>query len=127
MFVARLVLQEVAAVVNAAATALGGLIPLPEGCDFVTIHLDYTNGDEASIAVWPTFLDRAGGIESQWMDWTVAAGNKVLTNNTLTLNATGTANFTFDVRGVGLMRFFEQATGGTPTGLLAATLTLKGS
>jgi len=127
MFIARLVLRETASVVHAAATALGGVVTLPEGCDYVTIHLDYTKGDEASIAVWPTFFDRLGGIESRWMTWTAAAGNKTLTTNALTMNATGTANYRFDVGGYALMRFFELAVGGTPDGILAATLTLKGS
>lgn len=123
----RTVLRETASVVHAAAFALGGVIPLPADVSYVTIHLNYTKGDEASIAVWPTFLDILGGIESRWMTWSAAAGNKTFTTNALTMNATGATNFTFDVTGQGIMRFFELAVGGTPSGLLAATLTLKGA
>ena len=121
----RVVLQSPAAVVTAAATQIGGVVPLDRPYDYATIYLDYTKGDETSVDVYPRSLDILGGIDAQWMEWSAAAGNKAPTVCTLRLTATGTYEYTYNVAGKTLLRFIVDATGGTPTGTLAATVILK--
>lgn len=119
-------LQTTAATISAAVAQLGGVIPIPDGYNWATVNLYYVKGDETSLTVYPTFLERMGGVEAQWMTWTAAAGAKTSTLNSLSMTATGSYMYTFDVQGKAHMRFFEVAVGGTPTGTLIASVTLKG-
>jgi len=118
-------IQPTATTISGSGAALGGLIDLPAGHDYLTILLEYTKGDETSVEVYPFFLAKAGGIEAQWMDWTAAAGTKTATVNELSLTASGSYTYTFDVSGQALCYFYHQATGGTPTGTLKATVIVK--
>jgi len=120
-----LVLQE-ATTIGGVEVAMGSIIPVGE-YEWMTVYLDYVNGDEAGVWVYPKFLNRAGGVEAQWMDFTVAAGDKVPTLNRLDLTVTGGYYATFDVRGQTLARLFNLADGGTPTGTLTAIIILKGN
>lgn len=122
----RIVLQATATTISAVATMLGTPIPIPGGYNYATLNLTYVNGDETSLTVYPTFLDQMGGVEAQWMEWTAAAGAKTPTVCSLSMNASGSYQYTFDITGKANMRFFEVAVGGTPTGTLVATVTLKG-
>lgn len=122
----RIAQQETAAVIHATATAIGGIIPVGE-YEWMTVLLEYVNGDETHVDVYPVFLDQAGGIAAPWQEWTAAAGAKTATACTMRLAATGPYSRTFDVRGIQNVVLYEDATGGTPTGTLEVIVVLKGN
>lgn len=114
---------KAAAVTTAAETVMGAEIQCG-AYDTITLFLDYVNGDETSVAVIAKFLRTTGGTEYPHVDWTAAAGVKTATANSFSMNATANRYITFNIKGVEFIKFYEDATGGTPTGTLAASYTM---
>ena len=116
---------QAATVLNATETAIHGPMPL-ENVDFLTIFLTYVKGDETHVDVVPYFYPDFTESGYQWTEWTTAAGVTTGVDNLLRLTATVKRAYTFDVRGLSAVQFFQQATGGTPTGTLAVKITMTG-
>lgn len=114
---------QAATVITAAETVMGGEIKCGAYDTFI-LWLNYVNGDETNVAVVLKFLRVTGGTEYPLMDWTAAAGAKTLTANSFVMSATGNHYIVLDVRGVEIIKFYEDATGGTPSGTLAASYTM---
>jgi hypothetical protein len=114
---------QAATTIHAAETVMGGEIQCG-GYDTLVLWLDYTKGDETSVAVIPKLLRVSSGTEYQLQDWTAAAGAKTVTANSFVMSATGNHYIILDVRGIEIVKFYEDATGGTPTGTLAAAYTM---
>ena len=117
---------KAAAVTTAAETAIGGdSAEIKCGrYDTLALFLDYVKGDETNVAIIAKFLRTTGGTEYPHIDWTAAAGAKTLTANSFVMSATGNHYIVFDIRGLEFIKFYEDATGGTPTGTLAASYTM---
>ena len=92
--------------------------------DSLTLFLDYVNGDETSVAVIAKTLRVSEGTEYPDVAWSAAAGAKTATANSYTMDATANRVITFDIRGVEIIKFYQDATGGTPTGTLAAAYSM---
>lgn len=116
---------QAATTITAAETAMGTNPEILCGAyDKLTLFLDYVNGDETSVAVIAKFLWASGGTEYPHVDWTAAAGAKTATANSFTMDASANRYIVFDIRGLEIIKFYQDATGGTPTGTLAATYTM---
>ncbi len=117
------VLQAATTVVKTAETDMGEEVSCGH-YDTITIFLDYVKGDETGVYVIPYALLETGGDEYQWQTWSATAGDKTSTSSRALMTATGKYYITFDVRGIRFIKFKHQASGGTPTGTLAANYTL---
>jgi len=93
--------------------------------DTITLWVDYTNGDETAIYIYPKFYHESGGTGYQWQDWSAAIGDKTVTTNRLQMTATGNYYAVFDVNGIGFVKFFSIVPDGTPTGTMGVYATLS--
>jgi len=122
----RIALQETAATVDAAKTAIGGIVPIGEA-EWMTLLLEYVAGDETHVDIYPEYLDKAGGIAAPWSEWGVVGGVNTRVENVLRLTVTGSYEYTFNVQGHINAVIYNDATGGTPTGTLEVIAILKGN
>lgn len=114
---------QAATTITAAETAMGAEIACG-AYDTLTVWLDYVKGDETNVTVVPKFLRVSGGTEYPLMDWTATPGTKNPTDNTFVISATANRYIVLDVRGKEFIKFYQDATGGTPNGTLAAAYTM---
>ena len=122
----RIALQETADTIDAQSTPIGGIVPIGE-YEWMTLLLEYVAGDETSVDIFPVYLDKADGIESQWSEWTEALGIHTRVAQRLRLTVTGAYEFTFNVQGHINAVIYNDANGGTPTGTLEVIAILKGN
>jgi hypothetical protein len=125
MQIARGTLQAATVISKTTQTLIGQELRCG-GYDFITLFLEYTNGDETGILVQAHMLQESGGTEFQDQSWTAAAGTKSATVNEYTATATGDHYITFDIRGIEYIKFTQGGSNndGTPTGTLAASYTM---
>jgi len=103
--------------VHAARTQIGAAIDVGNE-DYITFFLNYSKGDETSIAIQAVFQFESGGSDFIEGEWGAAPGTRSFTENLYTMDATKLRPITFDVRGIEIIKLYEQASGGTPTGQL---------
>ena len=96
--------------------------------DFLTLFMEYVNGDETGVIIQAHLMDTAGGTAHQDVSWTGSAGSKTPTANQYVLTASGNHYITFDIRSVEFLKFTQGGSDndGTPTGTLAASFTMVG-
>lgn len=112
-----------AAVIHASETQVG--------CDIdvgmysrLTLFFEYTKGDETGVYVRVGLLGDEGWDEYPLGTWTDAAGTLTFGASKWYLTATGNASVQLDIRGYDVVRVYEQANGGTPSGTLSVKYTL---
>ena len=109
---------QAATTIAAIETNIHGVIPL-EGTDWVSLLLDYTKGDETGVYIrW----DYAGDYQATY--WTFAGNDWTGVEQRIYLTATGQYEFRIDVRGRQIIKFTQDANGGTPTGTLAVKISM---
>lgn len=108
---------QTASIIHAAETVLGTEIDV-SNYSTMAIYIDYTNGDETNVAIIPKILRVTGGDEHPIGTWSTAAGAKTITADTYVMSATGKHVIVLDVKGYNIIKLYEDATGGTPTGTL---------
>lgn len=122
-----------ATVVTAAETVIGGPINL-KLFNSVTIYLDYTKGDETSWDLIIKGLSATGGDEHQLMKFSESGGVITGTAVKWQFTATGKHQITLTKTGNHLdnvripndfIKLYGDATGGTPTGTVQITYSLK--
>ena len=120
-------LQAATTISKTTETEIYGEIDV-RGYDYITLFMDYVNGDETGLKIYPYFLHTSGGTEYQLTEWATASGIGVNTDQALKFTATTSTYCTFDVRGINIVKFYQGGSDndGTPTGTLAAYATLKG-
>ena len=120
------ILQAAATIAKTTETVMKGEI----GCDgynTLTLFVDYVNGDETGVVIYPYFLAVSGGTEYPEQDWTSAVGERtILTRNTYKLTASDSVMLTFDISGKTFIKFYQGGAinDGTPTGTIAARYTM---
>ena len=121
------VVQAATTIAKTTQTDMGSEI-LCAHYDYITLFLQYVNGDETGVIVQAHVMPESGGTAHQDLSWTAAAGTKTATANQYTLTATGNVYIMLDVRGIEFIKFTQggSADDGTPTGTLAAQYTMLG-
>ena len=119
----KIVDLQAATTIHAAETVMGGEIDV-SGYSRVGIFVTYTKGDETSVKVIPKFLVAAGGTEHPDCSWSGAAGTRTVTADTYSMTASGSHFILLNVENHALMKLYEDATGGTPSGTLLVKYTL---
>jgi len=92
----------------------------------LVVWLDYTKGDETSVAIIPKFLAVGGGDEHPYMEWSTDDA-KLRVAKTFVLSASAKAYIVLDVKAVTQVKIYQDATGGTPTGTLQVSYVLSRS
>ncbi|MCK5281866.1 MAG: hypothetical protein KAK00_00490 [Nanoarchaeota archaeon] len=115
---------QTASVIHAAETVIGSEIDV-RNFSTMCIYIDYTNGDETSVDIIPKFLRVSSGDEYPDCSWSGAAGTRTVTADIYRLTATGKHFLVLDVRGKNIIKLYEDATGGTPTGTVAVSYALS--
>lgn len=114
---------KASAVTTAAETVVGAELNV-KSADKITLWVKYTKGDETSVAIVPKFLHTTGGDEYALGSWDAAAGAKTFTADSLVVSATGNYYVTLDIASLSYIKFYEDATDGTPTGTTAIAYAL---
>lgn len=125
MQTARGTLQAATTIAKTTQTDIGSEIKCG-GYEYITLFLEYTNGDETGLLIQAHMLQVSGDTEFQESDWSAAAGTRTVTANEYKLTATGDHYITFDIRGIEYIKFTQGGSDndGTPTGTLAASFTM---
>ena len=118
----KTVALKAAAVTLAAETVIGGEIDV-RNYNTMVVYVNYVNGDETSVDIIPKVLHAPSGNEYPFMEWSEAAVF-LRTAKIFRLTATGKAYIVLDVRGINIIKLYEDATGGTPTGTTAVDYTV---
>ena len=120
------ILQAATVIPKTTQTLVGAEIDVTRG-QKLTVHFAYTKGDETGLKITPYFLDQLGGTKYQVNEWAATSGAWVGSPASITLTASKTASFTWDVSGVQGFRLEVGGSNndGTPTGTFAASYTLK--
>lgn len=92
---------------------------------WLTLHFDYSKGDETQVDIKIYGLHTGGGTEYANTLWSESAGVYTREVEIYRLAATSKSQLTLDVRGKRLVKIYEDATGGTPDGTLGVGYTLK--
>jgi len=126
-YIAHGVIQEATTIAKTTQTVMG--VELACGhYDFLTLYLDYVNGDETGVIVKASIKQATGGTAYQDCSWTGSAGTKTVTQNEYKMTASGNHYIVFDIRGCEYISFTQGGSDndGTPTGTLAASYTMTG-
>ena len=122
----RAVLIATATTIEAAESIIGKEIQCA-GYDVLSLFVDYTKGDETSLSIIPYSMFETGGDGFQFQTWTMSGAVRTFTKSVFSLTATGKYLMMFDVSGIEYIRFHQDATGGTPSGTIAAAYAMAGS
>ena len=114
---------QTASVIHATETVIGSEIDVSTA-SYMTIFFEYLQGDEDSVAIIPKVLRVTGGTEHPANSWSSSAGVKTVTANSHSVSTDGNHYIVLDVRGLNIIKLYEDATGGTPDGSLAVSYTL---
>lgn len=119
------VLQAATTIAKTTQTLIGSEIDC-RGQSYLTIYFTYTKGDETGLIITPSVLRESGGTAYPYAERTATGGAITLTDTKITLTASKSSYMTFNVQGIGLMKFTQGGSNndGTPTGTLAASYTL---
>ena len=113
---------QAATTILATETAMGDAIDT-RNYDQMVIWLDYTKGDETGVYVVPKYLAKPSGDEHEHMEWSVD-DHQVKSAKDFYLTATGKAYIVLDVKAFPIVKLYNDANGGTPTGKLQVSYTL---
>ena len=115
----RVVTKEIqaATIIHATETVIGLAIDT-RNFNTLVLYVDYAKGDETGVYIIPKFLRVPSGDEHPLCSWSSAAGTKTITADKFYLTATGKHYIMIDVRGLNLVKLYEDANGGTPDGTL---------
>lgn len=113
---------QAATTILATATAMGSAIDT-RNYDSMVVWLDYTKGDETGVYVIPKYLAAVSGDEHEHMEWSVDDHQAKVAKD-FYLTASGKAYFVLDVKAFPLVKLYNDANGGTPTGTLQVSYTL---
>lgn len=119
------VLQAATTIAKTTQTLIGHEIDC-RGQSYLTLYFDYVKGDETGLIITPLVLMESGGTAYPYAERTATGGAITLTDTKITLTADKSSYMTFNVQGIGLMKFTQGGSNndGTPTGTLAASYTL---
>ena len=119
-------LQAATVIAKTTQTLIGAEISC-NGYEYLTLFFNYVKGDETGLIITPSVLTEKGGTAYPYAERTATGGAFTLTDTKITLTANKSSYMTFDVRGLGAMKFTQGGSNndGTPTGTLAAYYTLK--
>ncbi len=118
----KTVVLKAAAVTKGPETVIGAEIDV-RNYNTMVIYVDYVNGDETSVDIIPKFIHTKTGNEYPFMEWSQAA-IALKSTKKFRLTATGNDYIVLDVRSMNVIKLYEDATGGTPTGTTAVNYTL---
>lgn len=108
---------------DATETVIGAEVDVSNYTRMIT-WLDYTKGDETGVYLIPKFLTETGGGEHQFMEWSTGS-EAVKTARKFYLTATGSSYVVLDVQATNIIKWYDDANGGTPTGSLSVRYTLS--
>lgn len=119
------VLQAATTIAKTTQTLVGSEIDC-RGQSYLTFYFDYAKGNETGLIITPSVLRVSGGTAYPYAERTATGGAITLTDTKITLTASKSSYMTFNVDGLGLMKFTQGGSNndGTPTGTLAASYTL---
>jgi len=119
------VLQAATVIAKTTQTLIGSEIDC-RGQEYLTLYFAYVKGDETGLIITPSVLMEPGGTAYPYAERTATGGAITLTDTKITLTADKSSYMTFNVQGIGLMKFTQGGSNndGTPTGTLAASYTL---
>ena len=120
-------LQAATVIAKTTQTTIGAEINCAH-YDYITLFMQYVKGDETGIIVQAHVMPTSGGTAHQNASWSATAGTKTATANQYTMTASANRYITFDVLGIGFIKFTQGGSNndGTPTGTLAASYTMAG-
>ena len=120
------ILKASGVIAKTTETVMGGEINV-SGYDFLTLFVVYTKGDETGVNIYPYFLRVSAGDEYPFVVWTASTGTYTAAVAKLQLAATAKRAYTFDVRGIEIVKFYQGGSNndGTPTGTIAAAYTMS--
>jgi hypothetical protein len=120
-----IVLQAATVIAKTVQTLIGAEVDATNG-RYVTFTFAYVKGDETGLKITPYFLTSAGGTKIPVVEWSNTLGAYVGSPISITLTASQTASIKFDRTGYWGMRFEQggSSNDGTPTGTLAASVTV---
>ena len=124
MYTEPVILQAAAVIAKTTETLIGTI-----GCEkaeFISLFLDYTNGDETGLYVVP-YAVGPDGAEYQLSDWDVTTGLYTRTAIKFHFTATAKAVVVIDVDAFQKIKLYQGGSDndGTPTGTLAVSYVLK--
>jgi hypothetical protein len=119
------VLQAATTIAKTTQTLVGAEIDC-RGKEYLTFYFDYVKGNETGLIITPLVMRESGGTAYPYAERTATGGAITLTDTKITLTASKSSYMTFNVQGIGLMKFTQGGSNndGTPTGTLAASYTL---
>jgi len=94
--------------------------------DTLVLWVDYSKGDEAGVYLVPKLKPTGSGTEHDYMEWSSDAAS-TRTAKRFYLTASCRAYISLDVSGVSQVRVYDEADGGTPTGVLGVDFTVQRS
>lgn len=120
------VLQAATTIAKTTPTTVGGEIDVSQ-YEYISLFMDYVNGDETGLNVYVYEENEAAGTDYQDITWTDASGTLTAQVNVLYLGtASVSRKIVYDVRKMNYIVVKQGGSNndGTPTGTLAVDYTL---